>query len=170
MSIHNHSNNRLTSLISPLLELGLLDDVLAETLDVLSSLGLCLTTSLLRTSWLPLLISDEDLTVSRDASPPDCALYLEGEWLTNGGVMSVWWKLVTPDEPASVVLRNAIEGEECWRTWRDGVGDALGLPCGLCPGLALGLALGLTLGLDVGVALLPTADGCWCVCVHMHKI
>ena len=55
---------------------------------------------------------------NRDGSPPECVRHLEGEWLTVD--------LVESDEPASVLCK-VMEGEECWRMCRDGIGDALGL-------------------------------------------
>ena len=75
---------QLTSLMSPLLE-GLSAEPVVETLDVRRSFGLCLITSLLRTNGPPLprsAISDADFTANRDeASPPECVLLREGEWL-----------------------------------------------------------------------------------------
>lgn len=74
---------QLTSLMSPLLEVGVgLSEAVVEMLDVRRSLGLCLTTSLLRTNRPPLrsAISDADFTANRDeASPPEWVLLREGE-------------------------------------------------------------------------------------------
>ena len=108
---------QLTSLISLFVGVGLSD--LEDMLEVRRSFGRCRTTSLLLTSWPPgSPISEEDLMVNRDGSPPECVRLLEGEWLTAD--------LEESDELASVLCK-VMEGEECWRMCRDRIGDALGL-------------------------------------------
>ena len=102
----------LTSLMSPLLDVGVeVSDAFEETLVVLRSFGLSLTTSLLLTKGpLRSAISDADFTANRDeASPPEWVRLREGEWL----------ELATAPREASSwcdtasVRCSAMEGEEC---------------------------------------------------------
>lgn len=98
--------------MSPLLDVGVeVSDAFEETLVVLRSFGLSLTTSLLLTKGpLRSAISDADFTANRDeASPPEWVRLREGEWLelaTAPREASSWCDMAS-------VRCSAMEGEEC---------------------------------------------------------